>query len=609
MELIEIKDLSFSYEESHKKILDNINLNIKEGDFILLIGESGCGKSTLLKQLKNELAPYGDLSGEIFYDGGILRDLEQRRSASEIGFVMQNPDYQIVTDKVWHELAFGLESLGLDAQTIRRRVSEMASFFGIQTWFRKDVSELSGGQKQLLNLAAIMAMQPRILILDEPTSQLDPIAATEFLETIYKINRELGITIVLTEHRLEDVFSVADKVVLIDKGKILGVESPRDIGRIISNRENKHSMFYSLPTPIRIFSECTDEDKAPLTIKEGRNWIRESFNDSRTLLKQVRLDRSQENIKEVSFDKGEKNIKEVHIDKSKEIINGENKDWNKQESRKENTWKNKEENREIVIELKGVWFRYDRNTPDILRGVDLKVYKGELMCMLGGNGTGKSTTLGVISGNNKAYRGEVYINKKKVSKYKLSELFNKNLGVLPQDPQSLFVKSTVLDDLEEVFQGVDLSKDDIKEKVNNVIELLRITHLIQQHPYDLSGGEQQKVAFAKILLLEPKIIILDEPTKGLDGSFKIELGNIFKSLKKQGVTILMVTHDIEFAAENADRCTMFFDGGISSEGAPREFFCGNSFYTTSANKMTRGILKDILKGEDVVKLWKKEKNQ
>lgn len=564
MELIKIKDLNFSYDESKKKSLDNINLNIKEGEFVLLIGESGCGKSTLLKQLKNELAPFGEFSGEILYDGIPLKSLDQRKSASEIGFVMQNPDYQIVTDKVWHELAFGLESLGLDSETIRRRVSEMASFFGIQTWFRKDVSELSGGQKQLLNLAAIMAMQPRLLILDEPTSQLDPIAAAEFLETIYKINRELGITVVLTEHRIEDVFSAADKVVLMEEGKIVGVESPRKIGKIISDKENKHPMFYSLPTPTRIFEECDGSGSAPITIKEGREWARENFQALSDVLK------------------------EVSLDESKEV-----KSYTKEDT---------------VIELKDIWFRYDRNAPDILKGVDLKVYKNELLCILGGNGTGKSTALGVIAGNNKAYRGEVYINNKKVSKYKLKELFNKNLGVLPQDPQSLFVKSTLLEDLKEVFDGMDVKKEERENKIKEVSKTLKIEELLNSHPYDLSGGEQQKAALAKVLLLDPKIIILDEPTKGLDGSFKRELGKIFEELKKSGVTILMVTHDIEFAAENADRCAMFFDGGITSKGTPREFFCGNSFYTTAANKMTRGILNNILKVEDVVKLWKKEKN-
>lgn len=555
MEIIKIKDLSFSYPDTEKKVLDKINININEGEFILLIGESGCGKSTLLRQLKNEIQPYGKVFGEILYKGKNIRELDQRKSASEIGFVMQNPDYQIVTDKVWHELAFGLESLGIDSQTIRRRVSEMASFFGIQTWFRKDVSELSGGQKQLLNLAAIMCMQPDILILDEPTSQLDPIVATEFLETVYKINRELGVTVILTEHRLEEVFSMADKVILMDDGKVIGSKNANEIGDIIYNNGNKHSMFYSLPTPIKVYKECDGVGQSPLTIKEGREWVKKTFNKKNIILKAVSSDLKENNKKE------------------------------------------------SVIELNNVWFRYDKTSPDILRGLNLEVYKNEVLCILGGNGTGKSTTLGVISGSNRAYRGNVYINKKKIEKYKLSELFNNNLAVLPQDPQSLFVKSVLQDDLEEVLDGTKLSKSEKTERVKNISELLGIVNLLKMHPYDLSGGEQQKAALAKILLLEPKILILDEPTKGIDGNFKRELGNLFKSLKKRGMTIVIVTHDIEFAADNSDRCLMFFDGDISSEGTPREFFCGNTFYTTSANKMSRGILQDILKVEDMVNIW------
>ena len=219
----EIKDLSFSYPVSKDKLaLDHINLNIEKGEYIAICGKSGSGKTTLLKHLKSTLAPHGNVSGEIFFEGKPLKDADLREQSSKIGYVMQNPDNQIVTDKVWHELAFGLESLGIDQKTIRLRVAEMASYFGIQRWFHKDVAELSGGQKQLLNLASIMAMQPTVLILDEPTSQLDPIAAADFLNTVRKINLELGTTVIITEHRLEDIFHAADRVVVMENGRIIG---------------------------------------------------------------------------------------------------------------------------------------------------------------------------------------------------------------------------------------------------------------------------------------------------------------------------------------------------------------------------------------------------
>ena len=226
--MIEIKNLTFSYPEQEKQTLKNINLTVNDGEFIVLCGPSGCGKSTLLRQMKSVLAPHGRREGSISFDGVDLNDMGEREQSSKIGFVQQSPDNQIVTDKVWHELAFGLESLGCDTPTIRRRVAEMASFFGIQTWFYKNVTELSGGQKQLLNLASIMVMQPKVLILDEPTSQLDPIAASDFLATLGKINRELGTTIILTEHRLEEAFPLADRAVVMDKGEIICTDYTHD---------------------------------------------------------------------------------------------------------------------------------------------------------------------------------------------------------------------------------------------------------------------------------------------------------------------------------------------------------------------------------------------
>ena len=221
-----IKNLTFSYPEQAQRALDDVTLTVKQGEFLVLCGPSGCGKSTLLRQLKTVLAPHGRKTGEIFFEDRLLETLDQREQSRRIGFVLQSPENQIVTDKVWHELAFGLESLGCDTPTIRRRVAEMASFFGIQTWFYKNVTELSGGQKQLLNLASVMAMQPSVLILDEPTSQLDPIAASDFLATVGKINRELGTTILLTEHRLEDAFPMATRVAVMDHGRLLCTGTP-----------------------------------------------------------------------------------------------------------------------------------------------------------------------------------------------------------------------------------------------------------------------------------------------------------------------------------------------------------------------------------------------
>ena len=275
MNCIEMEKFCFRYPGSENWILKNIDLEVEDASFVVLCGKSGCGKSTLLRQLKSSLAPNGDKTGCIRYMGRELDSLDKRTQSAGIGYVLQNPDNQIVTDKVWHELAFGLESLGYDTPTIRLRVAEMASYFGIHEWFMKKVSELSGGQKQLLNLASVMAMHPDLLILDEPTSQLDPIAASDFLETVRKINRDVGTTVILTEHRLEDVLPWADRVYVMDQGEIIARGTPQEIGKELKNRN--HDMFLSMPTPMQIYAGAGSSLECPLTVSRGRRWLMEEM--------------------------------------------------------------------------------------------------------------------------------------------------------------------------------------------------------------------------------------------------------------------------------------------------------------------------------------------
>ena len=544
--------MSFSYPGRDKKALEHINLTVEQGEFVVLCGKSGCGKSTLMRHLKPVLAPHGEKEGEIFFYGTKLEDVDFRSQSSQIGYVLQNPDNQIVTDKVWHELSFGLESLGEDNQTIRLRVAEMASYFGIQTWFHRDVSGLSGGQKQLLNLASIMAMQPLVLLLDEPTSQLDPIAASDFLETIRKINRDVGTTVIITEHRLEDVFPYADRGVVMEKGKIIANDTPRVVGRQLKNGNNE--MFYALPSPMRIFSGVPNELECPLTVREGRAWLTE-------LMDGVDL-------------------------KKREIIDDKEYDPS-----------------DPVAEMKEVWFRYEKDTPDIVKGVSVKIPRNKIFCIVGGNGTGKSTTMKLLTGILKPYRGKVLIQGKDIRKYKGNELFDHNLAMLPQNPQSLFVKKTVEEDLWEMLTDrKDLTKEEKAQKVAEVAELVDISDLLAQHPYDISGGEQQRAALAKVLLIEPKILLLDEPTKGLDNYFKFKFASILKNLNEKGVSVIMVSHDIEFCASYGDSCSMFFDGDIVITDTPNRFFSGNSFYTTSANRLSRHMYLNAVNNEDVIQL-------
>ncbi|MBQ3610876.1 MAG: ATP-binding cassette domain-containing protein [Firmicutes bacterium] len=552
-----VKNLTFTYPGKTEPALKDVTLNIEMGEFIAVCGQSGSGKSTLLRNLKPILAPHGDRQGDILFYGEPIENMSQQRQAARIGYVLQNPDNQIVTDKVWHELAFGLESLGLDTKTIRLRVAEMASFFGIQSWFHKDVDQLSGGQRQLLNLAAVMVMQPDVLILDEPTSQLDPIAAGDFLETVGKINRELGTTVIITEHRLEDVLPMADRAIVLDKGKVIADDIPANVGAILA--KGNHPMFMAMPTPLQAYAILYQEGigknlACPVNVREGRNWLTDLL-------------------------RGEELVKiKLPADEEKEPAE------------------------DPVIEMKDVWFRYERSEPDVVKDLSLKVYPGEMFCLVGGNGTGKTTTLTLASGIRRPYRGTVKLKGKAIDKYKKNEMFDGVLGVLPQNPQSIFVEKTVKKDLLEIFEGRDLNEEEKYAKVRAAAEMVEIGHLLDMHPYDLSGGEQQRAALAKVLLLEPEILLLDEPTKGLDSSFKAKLADVLKGLQAKGMTILMVSHDVEFCARYGDRCAMFFDGKIVTTNAPRSFFSGNSFYTTAANRMSRHIFENAVNVDDIVEL-------
>lgn len=563
----EIKNLSFSYPTAGgRKALDDINLTIERGQYVTFCGRSGCGKTTLLRQLKSALAPHGKRTGEILFDGTPIGDVGLREQSARIGYVMQDPDNQIVTDKVWHELAFGLESLGVDQETIRLRVAEMASYFGIQGWFHKKVTELSGGQKQLLNLASIMAMQPDVLILDEPTSQLDPIAASDFLNTVRKINRELRTTVLITEHRLEDIFHASDRVVVMEDGKVLTADDPRQVGAFLKEKDSP--IFAAMPSPVQIYYGVVGlfensagsfrkayADTCPLTVREGAAWL------------------------DTLFD-GRKPKKTVIEDTDPALADPE-------------------DIKDPAVFVKEAWFRYEKDTPDVLKGVVLRIPQKTLFAVVGGNGTGKSTLLKTICNTCRPYRGKVLIDGKPVGKYKDSELFRHNLALLPQDPKSLFVKKTVREELLEM-----LGKDEPEGRIDEVAALCEITSLLAQHPYDLSGGEQQRAALAKVLLTDPKILLLDEPTKGIDSFFKQQFAAILQKLKERGVTIIMVSHDVEFCAKYADLVSMFFDGSVVTTNTPNQFFSRNSFYTTAANRMSRHVFENAVNNEDVIKLCK-----
>ncbi len=535
-----VEALTFTYPNSPSPALDSVSFEVRDGEFLLLIGPSGCGKSTLLRHLKTVLTPHGERGGRVLFCGRPIDEVPQAEQAGAIGFVFQHPDDQLVTDKVWHELAFGLESLGVEQSAMRLRVSEMASYFGLEELFYRNVDELSGGQKQLLNLASVMAMSPGALILDEPTSQLDPVAASEFLSTVKKLNTELGMTVILSEHRLEEAMPLADRVLVMEGGRLTVCGEPKKAAAELIGTNSP--MARALPSAARIGAAMGLEGDLPLTVNEGRRAMREA------------------------------GIAPLLLPSEPEKPRGESP----------------------VLEAKELFFRYEKNGGDVLKGAGLALYPGEIYALVGGNGAGKTTLLSVLSGANAPYRGRLRIGgARKAGRF---SAFEERIGYLRQDPRTLFTRDTVREDLLEAASARGAADEG---KIRAAVRLMELEELVARHPFDLSGGEQQRAAIAKILLTEPRILLLDEPTKGLDAGMKASLGGKLKELARSGLAVLIVSHDTEFCAEYADRAGFMFDGSVSAENAAREFFCENTFYTTAANRIARETCKNALLTREV----------
>ncbi len=536
MAQIQIKNLTFTYPNQDKSAISDFNLDIVKGDFVVICGKTGCGKSTLLRNLKPVIRPSGGVHGEILIGGFDINKMSNREQCKKIGFVFQNPEHQIVTDKVWHELAFGLENLGENKEVIRLRVSEIAEYFGISHWFYKSTGQLSGGQKQILNLAAVMVMDPEILVLDEPTAYLDPISADKFIELVKKINKDFGITVIMSEHKLDAVLECADKLIVLKDGKQVEKDNISDTIKALERDELIHIM----PAAARIFLKADENGECPLNIAQARSWL------------------SKKNIAKLCEP-------ESANQKNEEVISAPNSD----NCKISNLKKAKNED---ILSAKNIWFRYSKKEEDVLRGVELSIKKGELFCVLGGNGSGKTTMLSILSGINKPLRGKLKI--------------KGTTALLPQDVQTLFCCETVKDELKSVEQSL--------------IDDMELNALVDRHPYDLSGGQQQKLALAKVLSTNPDILLFDEPTKGLDGIYKRQLGKLLRSLTKKGKTILMVSHDLDFCGQYADRCGLFARGEMVSVDTYRKFFYTNHFYTTSACKIARGKIEGAVNEEDIL---------
>ena len=454
-------DVTFRYPGSHGDVLSGVSMAVPAGAFALLVGGTGSGKSTLLSLAKPQIIPVGDRAGQVRVFGRPVDDLDGA-AACEVGYVFQDPDNQIVCDSVWHEMAFGLENLGTPQGEMRRRVAEASYFFGMGPWFHSDTDALSGGRKQLLALASTLVMQPRVLLLDEPTAQLDPIAARNFLHALFRVNRELGCTVVVATHEPELMADYATCAFELVDGAVRAVEN---LGRFKC--------------------EATLAERGALC----------------------------------------------------------------------------DENAPVAVSARGAWFRYGRDDDWVLRGLDLEVRQGEVHALVGGNGCGKSTLLALIAGTRRAQRGEVR-----------SAISAK--AMLPQDPKALFAEERVDEELMEWAHIGGYGADEVQAMMGE----LGVADRADLHPYDLSGGQRQMLALGKLLLVHPRLLLLDEPTKGLDRTARERVAGMIEAARRDGVTVIVSTHDLAFVRRVADRVSLMFDGELACTEPVGEFFRNNLFY-------------------------------
>nr|WP_289037356.1 energy-coupling factor transporter ATPase [uncultured Allobacillus sp.] len=552
MEILNISGLSFQYPESVDYALNDVSLSLKQGEFVVIGGPSGCGKTTLLHLLKREIAPHGLKSGVITYCGKAFDDWEERKLIEEIGLVSQDPDNQIIMDDVMHEIVFSMENLGYSTTEMRMRVAEMVHTFGVEDLLHKKTSALSGGQKQRLNLLSALLLKPKVLLLDEPTSQLDPVAAKDLLLMLDRLNKELGMTIVLVEHRLEELFDQADRILFMQEGKIVYDGKSRNVIHQIFQQQDTVFLPY-IPAISHMYLKVDHTpiiDKIPLNVNESKVWLSSLSSTIQT------------------------------------VTEGEGK---------------KDLHTKSVIELNDVYFQFKQNSSMILRKLSLTLNKGDFYAVMGGNGSGKTTLLKTCLGLLKPQRGKVKLFGRKLTP-KTGKALYQNIAYLPQQPHTFFIQDSIEEEMQLIAEQHEIQEPD--QQISSILNMFEIGHLRSRHPYDCSGGEIQKAALACMLLTKPDLLLIDEPTKGLDPLSKINFQSIIRQLHSMGMTILMVTHDIEFAAQNATKCAMMFDGKITAEASPHSFFKGNYFYTTTINRATQNShYPEVLTLEEALNLW------
>lgn len=505
-------------------VLQHMNCAIDEGDFVVVAGTTGSGKSTFLRLWQHDIAPNAHVTGTRTFQQRPLEDAPKH----VISYVSQNPHEQLVMEKVWQELAFPLENMQLPQHDMEQRIAEVLQYLGITHLFDANVTALSGGQKQLVHLAVALIQRPTLLLLDEPTAQLDPLAATHFIELLTRIHRELGLTILLVEHRLEEVLPHCTKLLVIDEGRITHYDSAR---AVIAQLQH-HPLLPACGAAAYVSTQL--QWPLAVTVQEARQ----------------------------SFPRLRDAYAPPHVALGS-----------------------------VVLEATDLYVRYARRSADILIGASVTLHEKQLLAIVGGNGTGKSTLLQTLAAIQKAYKGRVKTTP------------HTRVAYLTQNPLALFTKLTVE---EELRLGHATAAPHFETRLQDIIELLQLKPLLQQSPFALSGGQQQLVAFAKIYCIGADLLLLDEPTKGLDPVAKMHLGQALIRLQQQQTTILFVTHDVDFAASYASHCAMLFQGKVTPPASAHTFFQQNRFYTTSARRISVGKVDGVISADELRTMYEQQ---
>ncbi|MFC2045582.1 ABC transporter ATP-binding protein [Chloroflexota bacterium] len=535
--MINIEGLTFFYSDTTQPALNNVNLTINDGEFVLLTGPSGGGKSSLCRCF-NGLIPHfhgGKVSGSIVVEGQDTLKSSTKEMAKIVGFVFQDPENQLVSIDVEREVAFGPENLGFPRDLIAKRVEESLDTLGIANLRYRQISELSGGEKQKVAIASVLALHPRVLILDEPTSELDPKGAEDVLSIVTRLNDELGLTVILVEHRLDRVIQYVDRLIVIDAGTIIIDGEIDDI--LVNHYHELSEIGIGIPPLIRLFQELKKRDagidKIPLTVKEGRSEIR-------------------------------KTLKNISV-QSDSIPNCDMKSG------------------DTLIKIKNLWYAYP-NGHTAVKSINLEVGEGEFVAIMGRNASGKTTLVKHFNRLLVPTKGSIKINGIDTKEATIAELARK-VGYVFQNPNDHLFADTVYDEVAFTLKNLGYDSKEISQRIDEVLERLHLNEHRGRYPRSLSGGEKQRVALASVLAPKPRIIILDEPTRGMEYRLKSELMKFLEECCCQGNTVILVTHDVEIVAEYAARVILMSEGRVIVDGEKHDVLSQALLFSPQINRL------------------------